>query len=750
MENSALNVTKLDGSKEPLAVHKITKSLEWASGEKYKHLVGQIQIDSKIHFYDGISTEFINDIMIKTCRDNSDLRNMGMDVIAKNLMLQKIYKQVNKSIEPRHLQDILTSGINLGVYNPKLAELYSTEELNALHNCIDFSRDFDFTASGLEALVEKYMKSVDNKLIELPQHMYMLIAMDIFRDWPTDERLKLVVEIYNALSTFQITLPTPEMNALRTPSSDYASCVLLKIGDFLLSWNEATKAIVLHTAASAGIGIDISGIASIGDLVKQGKIVHGGKVPELASIDKDIQKATQNGRRGSGTAFVNFFDPEIVRILSLKSPRTEVGKRINDLSYGIKVRDLVYERASTNENITLFSIRQAPDLYEIFHSGTQAEFKEAYSNYEKQFPNAERIPAQYFLEALNTECFENSSYYIMNVDEVNMQSPYQRTIYQSNICMEEVSPTRDLDPNKPDSPDIAICVLTNINQSKVSIEELPRITYLVVAAQTNIMLRQNHPMPQANAYVKLLRSIGIGFSNHAHWLAKQNFKYGQPEALKAHDEWMEHFQYGLINASNQLVPILGKAPLFDTESNYAKGIMPIDKYKATVNELVDRAPSCDWQGLRERVLETGMANVALSMVPPSESSSVPSGQTSGMEPIKDLITFKETKAGINKQFAPDAIKLADKYDYAYNTKDMTQRYLKNVAVTQKWIDKSISTNRFYNPTLFPDDKVPLKLLLSDMYFSKYYGIKTLYYTNTFIPDVEENTQQSCAGGGCDV
>jgi len=741
-------VTKADGSLEPLNISKIHSHLESASEGKYNHLISSIELTAKLHFYDKIKTSYIDDVIIKTAKDMATIKDIGYDIIAKNLMIHRIYKQVGKSKEPKHLLEILIRGKNAKIYSEELYEAFDDNEIYELNNEIKYERDFNFTSAGIEFLQLRYMKHFNTKLIELPQHMFMLIAMDIFRDYHKN-RMHYIKLMYNKLSTFQITLPSPEMDALRTKSNDYASCVLMKTGDSLDSWVESSKALVLHTAASAGIGIDVSAIASIGDSVKNGSITHGGKVPILKSIDADIQKAVQNGRRGSATPFINFFDPEIITIMALKSPRTSIEKRINDLSYGIKLRELVYERAVADDVITLFSTRDSAELYEVFHSGTKEEFSKLYQECENKFPNNERISAKKLIELLNVETFENSAYYILNIDEVNSNSPYTETIYQSNICMEEVSPTKDLSADRLHEPDIAICVLGNVNQGKVSINELQETIDVLLRAQTHIMIRQKHPTPQAQAYVEEYRSVGLGFSNHAYWLAKQGLKYGSKEALELHDEWMEHFQYYLIKSSTDIAEETSPAPRFFMYSTYANGTMPIDRYNKNVDKLIPFKTRLNWDKLRKRVMKIGMANVALSMVPPAESSAGPSNQTNGLEPIKDFITFKENKTSVMKQFAPEVHKLAHQYELAYETKDMTKRYLTHVAVTQKWIDKSISVNRFYNPELFKDSKVPLKLLIEDMYFAKYYGVKSLYYTNTRVPGVEEPKLQ-CTGGGCEI
>jgi len=748
-QGNVINVTKADGSTEPLDVGKIHSHLEAAAEGKYEHLIGNIELAAKLHFYNGIPTRHIDEVLIKTAKDMATVKDIWYDIIAKNLMVHRMYKDVGRSKHALPLIDILQRGVSYGVYSQVLLDSFTADEFQDLESAIDYSHDFNFSTAGLEFMQLRYMKKHNGRLIELPQHMFMLIAMDTFRDYHKD-RMYYIKKLYKKLRDFYITFPSPEMDALRTESTDYASCVLLSMGDSLDSWVEASKALVLHTAASAGIGIDVSSIASIGDKVKGGLINHGGKIPVLKSIDADIQKAVQNGRRGSATPFLLFFDPEILEVLALKSPRTSIEKRINDLSYGIKLRDLVYERAKAGKVITLFSTRDSKELYEVCHSGNKDEFVALYEQLEEEFPDNHRISARLLLEQLNTEAFENSAYYVINIDDINTNSPYVETIYQSNICVEEVSPTKPVLSTKPDDPAIAICVLGNVNQGVIPMDELADTVDILLRAQTHIMLRQKHPTTQAQAYVEQYRSVGLGFSNHAYWLAKQNLKYGSKEALLKHDEWMELFQFSLIKSSTDIAEETSPAPVFWERSTYAKGIMPIDRYNKHVDELVQREYTQDWDWLRERVMLVGMANVALSMVPPAESSAGPSSQTNGLEPIKDFITYKNNKTSTMKQFAPQVRKLAHQYELAYESKDMTIRYLMHVAVTQKWIDKSISANRFYNPDLFKGGKIPLATLLKDMYFAKYYGVKTLYYTNTRVASVEEQPKQACLGGGCEI
>lgn len=734
-----MKVIKNDGSKEPLDLQKFRNSLIWAK-QDYKNVsISDIELQCKLHMYDGIPTSYMLDVAIKATYDMSSLRHHEYDDVSRNLKLQKLYKQVFKSTEPYTLKEHIQK--NKEYYGDAILA-YSDEELAELETYIDHSRDFTFSASGLDKTMNNDSIIVNKIPIESPQLMFMLIAMDTFR-----HSLSEIKDVYDALSQFKITLPTPELKALRTKSTDYASCCTVRIGDNIDSWNTGSSAIVNHTCSSAGVGVDIGDIASLGDVVKNGLIKHNGKIPVIKSIDTDVGKASQNGRRGSATAFVNFYDPEIEDIFGLKSPRTAVEKRVNDISYGIKMNQLVYDRAARGESISLFSVRKAPKLNKLFYGKNYDAFLKEYERLEAKGLYSSQINAKDFMKMFGTESAETSSYYKVNIDEMNSNTPYEDEISQSNICVEYMTPTLVIQSYEPEAPAIGICVLGNINQSEVSIQELPFYTKLLVKLQTMLALRQNHPTSQANSFVRNYRDIGIGVSNQAHWVAKQGLRYGSQEVLDKLDEWMEHFAYGLISASCDLVELFGAAPLFH-KTNWASK-MPINRYKKTVDELTSRKTTCDWEGLQKRVKKNGMANCGLSMIPPSESSSIGSNQTSSIEPIKEPLTIKDRQGILLKQYAPDAVKLADKYDYAYDRK-INKDFIKHVAICQKWIDKGISANVFYNPELYEDNKILLSEIIEDMYFAKYFGVKTIYYHNTKVKDANEIKDSGCSSGGCSV
>jgi len=734
-----INVIKHDGTSEPLDLSKASASLEWAIGDLPGVSQSDIEVQSNLHFFNGIHTSYITDIFIKTCDDLADLRNPNYDTVARNLKLQRLYKRVFNSVHVPQLVDFLADRVQAGHYSANVLN-YPRIDYKALQSTIDHSRDFTFTSSGLDALVNGYGVCK----YETPQFIFMAVAIDTFRDYHINPT-QYIIDYYNALSTYEITLPSPEMRALRTDSTDYASCIIIRMGDNIDSWEATDGALLLHTVSSAGVGDDIADVASIGDLVKNGKIKHSGKLPILKSIDAIIQKASQNGRRGSATGYVNFFDPEIESIFALKSPRMPVEDRINDLSYGIKLNQLVYDRAKSGGVISLFSTRAAPRLLELFYSADVKAFTEYYEECEAQELYSAQIDAQDFWTRLvAVESTETSSYYPMNIDEMNANSHITRPITMANICIEYMTGIEPLQTYKPDSPDIGVCVLGNANQGVVSEERLPHVTNLLVRAQSHIMQRQVHPTSQANAYVAHYRDIGIGLSNHAFWLANNGWRYGQPEALESHNKWMEHFSFYLHVASMELAKELGAAPGFE----YHNKLLPIHRYKRTVDELCTPSTYCDWDWLDMQIQKFGMYNVGLSMVPPAETSAGPSNQTTGLEPIRNLLTIKD-KSGTNyKQFAPDCTRLADKYDFVYD-RDINKEFIKHVAVTQKWIDKGISANTFYNPE-WHNGKVRAKDVIADLFFAKYYGLKGRYYQNTKLPDEQEQQIGGCQDGGCSV
>jgi len=731
-----MKVLKRNGSYEDLNLEKINKSVQWACKDIPNVSASDIIMNANIHFYDGISTSQIHDIMIKTASEMASPKDIEYDKVAANLFMQKIYHEAFADTTPLDLIGMVNINTAKGYYTDNLLYDFKPSEIIELSNYMDYSRNFNFSYAGIVYLYEKYMiHDTNGKTIEDPQTMFMTIAMDTFRDYHKD-RLYYIKLLYDALSTFKISLPTPEMKALRTDSTDYASCEVIRMGDSIKSWKAAMAEIIEGTVRSKGIGIDIADVASVGDKVKNGTIAHGGKLPILKGIDALIQMSQQNGRRGSAVPQVAFFDPEIMDILVLKSPRTIVTKRINDLKYGIKFNKYFYDLVKSDGIVYFYSPRKLPELYDAFYSSDVNKFIQIYeSNTDKA---SDSIPARKLIERFIIERVENGIYYAVNIDHMN-DSPFEEQITQTNICCEIALPTKPIGDN-PDKDGVGICILANINQANVTIDELPIYTDLLVRMQSHLALRQDHGNEEANNFVANYRSVGIGFSNHAYWLAKHNWKYGDPEALSALESWVKEFQYGLLRASCDLAVELGPAPAF-SKSTHKYGY-----HLQNIDEIDDK-----WAKLDDDIAKYGLYNIALSAIPPSETSSVIANQTSGLEPIRNLATYKSSKTGQVEQFAPECKTIGHQYDFAFESIDITRRYFKHIAIIQKWIDQSISTNTFYNPELYPNKKIPLQQLIDDMIYAHKLGIKTLYYNNIFIKD-KSHTQSptACSGGGCEV
>lgn len=732
-------VTKKDGTTELLNISKISKAIEWACiGTSAK----PIDIESllSIHFYDGITTREIDNIVLQVLKDNINTRNLDYDKVYAKLYSLSVRKQVlgeSNSNQFPSLEQFIGTMVSQGHYSPELAS--TTIDLSTLNQVLDHDRDFTFSGAGIEYLTGKYSIQVNKQPVETPQFLFMAVAMTLF---PTNQ--SRVIDMYEALSTFKISLPSPAMTALRTGSMDIASCIKIATGDSLDSWNEAARAAVLHTAASAGVGVDISAVASIGDIVKGGKINHAGKIPLLKKLEADINSAVQNKRRGSGLGLINFFDPEVNTILGIASPRTEVNKRIVNLSYTVKCNQLIYNRATANQDITLFSVRTAPELDALFNSTDTSAFIARYEQYEREFPDAPRVSARELLESILESRTEISKHYILNIDTVNLNTPFLEPIRQSQICNEICLPTVPVSEHRRNSPDIAVCILTNINMGTVPLAELPFYTKLVVDMLNDNVCKQVHPTTQAQEFVRQYMALGIGVSNTAYFLAKQGVRYGSAKGLELVDQYMEHFTYGLYKASMEYARDTGAiAPKFN-KTKMANGWLPIDNPNFTT-DLVNRKLDCDWDTLRNNIAIHSMANTCLSAIPPSETSAVVGGQSNSIYPVKDLITIKSTSTSVTKMIVPEAYKLADKYDFVY-TPGTNRNYLKTVCVMQKWIDQSISADVFYDPE-HNDGKLSMKQMMSDLYFAYIHGMKGFYYQNIFMKD-EEQAKLSCEG--CEV
>ena len=729
--SNGTKVKKRDGSIESLDLEKMHVMCEQACKSLAGVSASQVEIQSGIQFYDGITTAEIQEILIRSASDLISLDNPNYQYVAARLLLFALRKSLYGRIwELPNLYDHISNCIEKDVYDSDILKKYSKEEIETLDGIIDHDRDFIFTYAGLRQVSDKYLVQdrSSGQVYETPQFMYLLIAMTIFAEYPQETRLDYVTRYYQAISKHRINIPTPIMGGVRTPLRQFASCVLVDSDDTLDSIFSSDMAIGKYVAQRAGIGINAGRIRGINSKIRGGEVQHTGVVPFLKKFEATVRCCTQNGIRG-GSATVHFpiWHQEIKDILVLKNNKGTEDNRVRKLDYSIQLSALFYQRFIDGGNITLFSPHNVPNLFTVF--GTD-KFDELYEQYEKD----ESIPKQtigaqeLFLDLLK-ERAETGRIYLMNIDHCNTHSSFKDKIEMSNLCQEITLPTYPIQHIDDHLGEIALCILSAVNVGKIrSDEELEELCDLAVRALEELIDYQEYPVKAAEMATKARRSLGVGFIGLAHYLAKLGYDYDSQEAWDAVHSLSESFQYYLLKASNQLAKEKGWCENFG-RTKYSDGILPIDTYKTDVDEITKPKYQHDWESLRSSILEHGLRHSTLSAQMPSESSSVVSNATNGIEPPRDYLSIKKSKKGPLKQVVPSYASLKSKYTLLWNMKS-NDGYIKVVAVMQKFFDQGISGNWSYNPENYDDNEVPVSVMANDLLTTYKYGWKTSYYQNT--------------------
>ena len=725
-------IEKIDLDKMHLMVDEACKGISGVSPS-------QVEIQSGIQFYDGITTSEIQEILIRSASDLIDLDHPNYQFVAARLLLFAIRKQLyGKMQELPHLNQHIMDCVSAEVYDSDIYNKYSEEEIDSVNSFIRHDRDYLFTYAGLRQVVDKYLVQDRNSggVYETPQFMYMLIALTIFAEYPKQTRLSYVKRYYDAISRHRINIPTPIMAGVRTPLRQFASCVLVDVDDTLDSIFSSDMAIGRYVSQRAGIGINAGRIRGINSKIRGGEVQHTGVIPFLKKFESTVRCCTQNGIRG-GSATVHFpiWHQEINDILVLKNNKGTEDNRVRKLDYSIQISKIFYERFIQDGEITLFSPHDVPGLYDSF--GT-IEFDSIYIEYENN-PNVPKktIKAQELILSLLKERAETGRIYIMNIDHCNFHSSFKDQITMSNLCQEITLPVVPLQHIDDDGPEeIATCILSAINVGKVkSDEELEELCDLTVRALEELIDYQHYPVKAAENFTKRRRALGVGFIGLAHYLAKLGLAYDSQGAWDAIHSLSESFQYYLLKTSNQLSKEKGHCEYFG-RTNYSDGILPIDTYKKDVDEISNIPFQHDWEALRASILEYGLRHSTLSAQMPSESSSVVSNATNGIEPPRGYLSVKKSKKGPLKQIVPQYNTLKNNYTLLWDMKS-NRGYINIVAVMQKFFDQAISGNWSYNPSNYPDNEVPVSVMANDLLTTYKYGWKTSYYQNTYDNKTDE-------------
>ena len=740
-----IQVIKRDGQSESLNLDKIHVMVEHDCNGLAGVSESQVEMNANLQFFDGIKTSDIQEILIRSANDLISLDAPNYQFVAARLLLFSLRKAVYNGHPDGHppLLEHVEKCVSRRVYDSSILKKYTDEEWEKMSSYMDHGRDMLFTYAGIRQVVDKYLVQdrSSGEVYETPQFMYMMIAATLFQDDDKFYRLEYVKKYYDAISKHRINIPTPVMAGVRTPLRQFASCVLVDVDDTLDSIFSSDMAIGYYVAQRAGIGINAGRIRGINSKIRDGEVQHTGVVPFLKKFESTVRCCTQNGIRG-GSATVHFpiWHQEIEDIIVLKNNKGTEDNRVRKLDYSIQISKIFYERFIANGEISLFSPHDVPGLYDAF--GTD-DFDTLYRMHELNdaVPRKTIGAQELFLDILK-ERAETGRLYLMNIDHCNSHSSFKDKVYMSNLCQEITLPTKPLEHIDDPNGEIALCILSAVNVGKVSKkEELEEICDLAVRGLEELVDYQEYPVTAAELSTKNRRSLGIGYIGLAHYLAKQGEHYDDPTAWKLVHDLSESFQYYLLKSSNTLAQEKGKCGYFD-RTKYADGILPIDTYKRDIDEFCGTELNHDWESLRTSITTHGLRHSTLSAQMPSESSSVVSNATNGIEPPRAFLSTKKSKKGPLKQIVPQYGSLKSNYTLLWDMKG-NDGYIKIVAAMQKFFDQAISGNWSYNPENYENNEVPVSIMAGDLLKTYKYGWKTSYYQNTYDnkDDLQELTEE---------
>ncbi|MDX1705521.1 class 1a ribonucleoside-diphosphate reductase subunit alpha [Pseudidiomarina sp.] len=733
--NQQLFVTKRSGEREPLDLEKIHRVISWAAEGLNNVSVSQVEIKSRIQFYDGIKTEDIHETIIKAAADLISEEAPDYQYLAARLAVFHLRKLAYGKFEPPHLYDQVQKMVESGRYDKHLLTDYSKEEFEEMNAFMDHARDLNFSYAAIKQLEGKYLvqNRVTGEIYESAQFLYVLVAACLFANYPKETRMSYVRRFYDATSLFKISLPTPIMSGVRTPTRQFSSCVLIEAGDSLDSINATASAIVKYVSQRAGIGINAGRIRALGSPIRGGEAFHTGCIPFYKYFQTAVKSCSQGGvRGGAATLFFPLWHLEVESLLVLKNNRGVEENRVRHLDYGVQFNRLMYQRLVKDDFITLFSPSDVPGLYDAFFAD-QAEFERLYTQYEQDDSiRKKRIKAIELFSLFMQERASTGRIYLQNIDHCNTHSPFDpkvAPIRQSNLCLEIALPTKPLSHVNDDEGEIALCTLSAFNLGAInSLDDLEEMADLAVRALDSLLDYQEYPVPAARNATMGRRTLGIGVINFAYYLAKNGVRYSDGSANGLVHRTFEAIQYYLMKASVNLAKEMGACPKFN-ETTYSQGIMPIDTYKKDLDAICNEPLQLDWDQLRKDIKQYGMRNSTLSALMPSETSSQISNATNGIEPPRGHISIKASKDGVTKQVVPDYENLKDAYELLWTIPN-NKGYLELVGIMQKFVDQTISANTNYDPNKFDAGKVPMKQLLQDLLYAYKLGVKTMYYHNT--------------------
>lgn len=757
-------ITKRDGRKEPLQIDKIHKVIQWAKeageaahGREIDVSVSQVELSAQIQFYNGMTTQNIHETIIKSAADLICEDTPDYDILAGILSLYHVRKKVFGDFPAHSLREHAIKLVENGKYDKSIIEAYSDDEFEVLESIVDHSRDMTLRYAAMMQFEGKYLvqNRVTHELFESPQMANLFISATMYSGYDKEVRLDLVKRMYDALSLGKLSLPTPIMSGLRTPTRQFSSCVLIECADSLDSINATSASIVKYVSQRAGIGINAGAIRGLGSPIRNGEAFHTGCIPFYKHFQTAVKSCSQGGvRGGAATLFYPLWHIEAQSLLVLKNNRGVEDNRVRHLDYGVQLNRLMYIRLTQKGHISLFSPNDVPGLYEAFFDD-QEKFEELYVQYEAdQSIRRITVPAIELFSSMMQERASTGRIYIQNVDHCNTHGtfiPERAPVRQSNLCLEITLPTKPLEHTHDENGEISLCTLAALNLGAINeLSDLEDLCELAVRGLDMLLDYQNYPIPAAKNSTLSRRPIGVGVTNFAYFLAKNGVKYSDGSAKELTHRTFEAIQYYLLKASNKLAKELGACSAYE-DTKFSQGLLPIDTYRKKVDAICSTPLELDWEGLRADIKKYGVRNSTVSALMPSETSSQIANATNGIEPPRGYISVKSSKHGNLKQVVPEFKRLKHSYELLWDIPN-NQGYLELVAIMQKFVCQSISANTNYDPKRFPNDQVPMQTLLHDLLTSYSLGLKTIYYHNTRDGSADniEIEDSSCENGACRI
>lgn len=678
---------------------------------------------------DGMSTADIQQAVTKLCADRISPDTPDYQHIAARLAMYGLRKRVYGQFDPPSLYNHTKRLVERGTYDPELLTKWTANDFDRIDRHIVHDRDMGISYAGVMQWIEKYLvkdRSTDT-IFETPQFAYMLIAMCLHQDEKHD-RIAHVLNYYDAISSGKLSLPTPILAGARTPTRQFSSCVKIESGDSLESINATAASVIGYISQRAGIGLNGGAIRAEGSKIRSGEVKHTGVIPFWKHFQTAVKSCSQGGVRG-GAANLNYpmWHLEFEKLIVLKNNKGVEENRIRQLDYTVQINRLMLERLRDDDYITLFS----PDidggqLYLDYFDNPE-RFKARYEELEKNpVVRKKRIKASDLFGQLGQERTGTGRIYVQFVDNVNAQGPYIEPIRMTNLCVEICLPTTPV--GTPDA-EIALCTLSAYNLGLIEgYDDFLKVARAAVRGLDNLLDYQDYPVEEA-LKAKLRRSLGMGVTNFAYFLAKNYVKYSDGSANKLVHRTFEMMQFANLVASMELAKERG-ASEWHYKTRWAQGQLPIDWYNKNVDKLVPNDLQCDWEWLRGQIKEHGLRNDTLSALMPCESSSQLTNSTNGIEPPRSLVSVKSSKDGVFNQVVPEIFMLGDEYETAWAmTKYGMKGYLSLVAIMQKFVDQGISANTYSDPSN-TGGKISMETVLEDIAFCSHYGIKSLYYSVT--------------------